>query len=109
MPTSNRRLDRTPWQLAAILLAGLLVNCESAAAELPLKACADPDNLPFSSSTATPKGFYIELADRLAHAIGRESQPVWHLAYFGKNTVRSTLLARECDLYIGLPADGEIL
>jgi mono/diheme cytochrome c family protein len=97
--------------VAVILLAGLLVKggTATAGAELALKACADPDNLPFSSSTATPKGFYVELADRLANAIGREFQPVWHLAYFGKSTVRSTLLARECDLYIGLPADGEFM
>ena len=31
------------------------------------------------------------------------TEPVWHLSYFGQRAVRSTLVARECDLYIGLP------
>lgn len=92
---------------AAAWLAGLLICAATAhAAEPPLKACADPDNLPFSSASGAPSGFYVELADRLASALGRATEPVWHLTYFGKRAVRSTLLARECDLFIGLPADS---
>lgn len=96
--------------LAAGLLAGLLISGSAACAAEPLlKACADPDNLPFSSSAGNPKGFYLDLADHLASALGRTPEPVWHLTYFGQRAVRSTLLARECDLYIGLPADGDFM
>jgi polar amino acid transport system substrate-binding protein len=97
-------------RLAAALLAALLMNCGVAqGAEPPLRACADPDNLPFSSSAGNPKGFYLELADHLAGALGRTPQPVWHLTYFGKRAVRNTLLAKECDMFIGLPADGDFM
>jgi polar amino acid transport system substrate-binding protein len=100
---------RASW-LATALLAGLLMSGGTACVAEPLlKACADPDNLPFSSSAGNPKGFYLELADHLARALGRTTEPVWHLTYFGKRAVRSTLLARECDLYIGLPADGDFM
>lgn len=106
----NTRDTRASGLAAGLLLAGLLMSSGSAwADESPLKACADPDNLPFSSSAGNPKGFYLELADHLAKALGRTTEPVWHLTYFGKRAVRSTLLARECDLYIGLPADGDFM
>jgi polar amino acid transport system substrate-binding protein len=110
MHTLKSTRGKRAWRLAAALLAGLLMSGGAArAAEPPLKACADPDNLPFSSSAGNPRGFYLELADRLASALGRTSEPVWHLTYLGKRAVRSTLLGRECDLYIGLPADGDFM
>lgn len=109
MHTLKSTRGKRVWRLAA-LLAGLLMSGGAAcAAELPLKACADPDNLPFSSSAGNPKGFYLDLADHLASALGRTPEPVWHPTYFGKRAVRSTLLARACDLYIGLPADGDFM
>jgi polar amino acid transport system substrate-binding protein len=105
------KLNISPAQrmrrFAAASLLGLLMGADAAsAADLPLKVCADPDNLPFSSSAGAPKGFYIELADRLAEALGRAPEQVWQPAYFGKRAVRGTLLTNRCDLYIGLPADG---
>jgi polar amino acid transport system substrate-binding protein len=110
MRTLNGGRGERAWALA-VLWAGvlLLVSGVAARAEPPLRACADPDNLPFSSSAGNPKGFYLELADHLANALGRTAEPVWHLTYFGKRAVRSTLLASECDLYIGLPADGDFM
>lgn len=107
--TRTERRGRTRWagRLAATSFAALLMSVGAVfAGELPLKVCADPDNLPFSSSTGNPKGFYIDLADRLAAALMRAPEPVWHPTYLGKRAVRSTLLANRCDLYIGLPADA---
>ncbi|MGD0105053.1 MAG: transporter substrate-binding domain-containing protein [Rhodopila sp.] len=71
----------------------------------PFRVCADPDNLPFSSSASGPSGLYVELGQELAHALGRPFTPVWSVSYFGKRTVRTTLLAGTCDAYIGLPDD----
>lgn len=94
-------------RLAVAWSAGLALSAGGAlAAEPSLKACADPDNLPFSSAAGNTKGFYLELADHLAGLLQRASEPVWQLTYFGKRAVRSSLLARNCDLFIGLPADG---
>jgi polar amino acid transport system substrate-binding protein len=111
METVKNTFGARASRLAIGLLAGLLMGGGAACAAEPLllKACADPDNLPFSSSTGNLKGFYLDLADHLASALGRTPEPVWHLTYFGQRAVRSTLLARECDLYIGLPADGDFM
>ncbi|WP_046115768.1 c-type cytochrome [Aquincola tertiaricarbonis] len=101
----------------SLLGAGLAAACIGAAAatgavpaEGPLRACADPDNLPFSSAAEGPKGFYVELADKLSEALGRgAAQEVWHSTLYARRAVRSTLLARRCDLYIGLPAEGDFM
>ena len=69
----------------------------------PLRVCADPDDLPFSSAKPDTPGVYIELGQQIAKSLGRPFQPVWALSYFGKRTVRTTLLARQCDAYVGLP------
>jgi hypothetical protein len=36
-------------------------------------------------------------------------EPVWTLSYFGKFAVRTTLLAGQCDAYIGLPASSDFM
>jgi len=104
------------WRATAVVavLAATVGSAEAApaaaAAEGPLRACADPDNLPFSSAAEGPKGFYVELADKLSEALGRGSaQEVWYPTLYGKRAVRSTLLAQRCDLYIGLPAEGDFM
>ena len=107
MSTPNGARRRRARQSAGTAFVGLLLSSAAAlAAGEPLKVCADPDNLPFSSSAGTPKGFYIDLGDRLAAALERVPEVVWQPSYLGKRAVRGTLLARQCDLYIGLPADG---
>ena len=82
------RSKRTAQRAAAALLVFLSGVGAVFAAESPLNVCADPDNLPFSSSTGTPKGFYIDLADRLAAALGRVPEQVWQPTYLGKRAVR---------------------
>jgi ABC-type amino acid transport substrate-binding protein/cytochrome c5 len=72
----------------------------------PFRLCADPDNLPFSSSKASPPGFYIELGKAIAASLDRPFEPVWSQSYFGKHTVRATLLSKQCDIYVGLPRGG---
>lgn len=96
---------------AVVALAAALPGAAQAqATNPPLRACADPDNLPFSSAAEGPKGFYVELADKLAETLGRSgAQEVWFASSYGKRAVRSTLLARRCDLYIGLPAEGDFM
>lgn len=96
---------------AVVALAAALPGAAAAqSADAPLRACADPDNLPFSSATEGPRGFYVELADKLSQALGRGSaQEVWYASSYGKRAVRSTLLANRCDLYIGLPAEGDFM
>jgi ABC-type amino acid transport substrate-binding protein len=75
----------------------------------PLRLCADPANLPFSSNETdavargTP-GLYVEIGQAVAEALGRPMETVWSHSHFGKRNVRTTLLAGQCDLVVGLPA-----
>lgn len=101
--------------LHTLALAGALVGGTAAAqAAAPLRLCADPANLPFSSRNADGAepglpGLYVEIGQALARALGRPLQTVWSLSYFGKRNLRSTLLAGQCDLAVGLPPVPEFM
>jgi ABC-type amino acid transport substrate-binding protein len=78
----------------------------------PLRLCADPANLPFSSNapeTAAAPGLYVEIGRAVAEALGRPMETFWSLSYFGKRNLRTTLLAGQCDLAIGLPATDDFM
>ncbi|MGY4827754.1 c-type cytochrome [Sphaerotilaceae bacterium SBD11-9] len=96
------------------LLAALVCGAASAQAAAPLRLCADPANLPFSSNApeaaqqGTP-GLYVEVAQAVAQALGRPLETVWSLSYFGKRNLRNTLLAGQCDLAVGLPAVSDFM
>lgn len=70
---------------------------------LPLRLCADPSNLPFSSEDAALPGAYNEIGMAIARELNRPVSYAWYKSYFGKRTVRVTLLGKECDLMVGLP------
>jgi polar amino acid transport system substrate-binding protein len=102
--------------LGAVAVATALFAAAAAAraAVPPLRLCADPANLPFSSNApeavgqGTP-GLYVEIGQAVAEALGRPMQTVWSLTYFGKRNLRTTLLAGQCDLAVGLPADPDFM
>src|SRR5262245_47522623 len=96
------------------LVATLAGAAVAAAAAPPLRLCADPTNLPFSSNVPDAaargaSGLYVEIAQEIAGALDRELQVVWSLSYFGKRNLRTTLLAGQCDLAVGLPADSDFM
>ena len=69
----------------------------------PLRLCADPTNLPFSSDDPARPGLYLEIGQALAQKLARPVTHTWYKSYFGKRTVRVTLLSKQCDAMIGLP------
>ncbi|MGY8669027.1 transporter substrate-binding domain-containing protein [Bradyrhizobium sp. UFLA05-109] len=75
----------------------------------PFRLCADPANLPFSSDSASQPGFYVEIGQALAQALGRPIAYDWYKSYFGKRTVRVTLLGKQCDAMIGLPRSEDFM
>ncbi|MDF0577953.1 c-type cytochrome [Bradyrhizobium yuanmingense] len=75
----------------------------------PFRLCADPTNLPFSSDSSSKPGFYVEIGQALAQALGRPIAYDWYKSYFGKRTVRVTLLGRQCDAMIGLPRSADFM
>ncbi|MBR0758096.1 transporter substrate-binding domain-containing protein [Bradyrhizobium jicamae] len=69
----------------------------------PLRLCADPTNLPFSSDDPGKPGLYLEIGQAVAQKLGRPVSTTWYKSYFGKRTVRETLLSKQCDAMVGLP------
>ena len=65
-----------------------------------MRVCADPANLPFSSSRGGTPGFEVELAQAVAEELGVEAQFQWILTW-----VRPVweLKKGNCDLFLGLP------
>jgi len=89
---------------------GLSLSLPAVADEVtPLRLCADPDNLPFSSEKATTPGFYIELGGEIARALGRPFQPVWVPTYYTKRQIRMKMLTGQCDGFVGVPADTSFM
>lgn len=89
---------------------GLRVSPPAVADEAtPLRLCADPDNLPFSSEKAATPGFYIELGGEIARALGRPFQPVWVPTYYTKRQIRLKMLAGQCDGFVGVPAEASFM
>ncbi|MEY9180976.1 polar amino acid transport system substrate-binding protein [Bradyrhizobium sp. USDA 326] len=91
---------------AALVVAASPLHAEEAQ---PFRLCADPTNLPFSSDSPSRPGFYVEIGQALARALGRPIAYDWYKSYFGKRTVRVTLLGRQCDAMIGLPRSEDFM
>jgi ABC-type amino acid transport substrate-binding protein/mono/diheme cytochrome c family protein len=92
--------------VAALAAMGAQANAEDAS---PLRLCADPTNLPFSSDSPSQPGFYLEIGQALGQALGRPVSYDWYKSYFGKRTVRVTLLDKQCDAMIGLPSSDDFM
>jgi ABC-type amino acid transport substrate-binding protein/mono/diheme cytochrome c family protein len=119
--TSDHAPDRWPgskrprprdWLRAALLALVSAVGPSALAGEAssdPLRLCADPANLPFSSNQPDNPGLYLEIGQVLGRAIGRQVTEVWNLTYFGKRALRTTLLAGQCDAAVGLPDDQDFM
>ncbi|WP_306666340.1 c-type cytochrome [Bradyrhizobium campsiandrae] len=91
---------------AAAAMIAPLAHAEEAQ---PFRLCADPTNLPFSSDSPSQPGFYVEIGQALAQALGRPIAYDWYKSYFGKRTVRVTLLGKQCDAMIGLPRSEDFM
>jgi polar amino acid transport system substrate-binding protein len=107
--SSNARLGLA---IRTVLLSGmLLAPAVSAGAEetKPLRLCADPTNLPFSSDDPGKPGLYLEIGQAVAQRLGRTVSYNWYKSYFGKRTVRETLLSGQCDAMVGLPLADDFM
>jgi mxaJ protein len=81
----------------------LFLVCSSsffAFAAIPLKVCADPDNLPFSNRKQ--QGFDNRVSELLARELGRKLEFVWQRG--GRGFVRENLNKGVCDVLVGVPA-----
>lgn len=88
--------------LRGAVLAGLLMIAGGVQAR-ELRACADPNNLPFSNEAG--EGFENRIVSLIAQELGAEVRYVWWAQRRG--FLRNTLKAEACDLVPGLPANLE--
>lgn len=70
-----------------------------------LRVCADPANLPFSNKAG--EGFENKIAELLADELGVPVRYTWFPQATG--FVRNTLMARKCDIVIGISLGFELL
>lgn len=98
--------------LTALCLAAPLSSVSTAQAQTSeavdrsaLRVCADPSNLPFSNQAG--EGFENKIAELLAADLGVPVRYTWFPQATG--FVRNTLMARRCDLVIGISLGFELL
>jgi ABC-type amino acid transport substrate-binding protein/cytochrome c553 len=105
------------WRLLACVLALIVELCCLAQAAIAVESsldsikqrgvvtvCADPDNLPFSSSALNPPGFDIEIAQAIAKQLNVGLNYFWYATNHGQRALRQ-LTEGNCDFFMGLPAD----
>ena len=94
---------KAPAKLAGVLSAFALataLGARSAQSDaLPLRVCADPNNLPFSN--AAGEGFENKIAGLVADSLHRRLEFVWRAQRRG--FVREGLNGGECDLVAAIP------
>ncbi|MDB5477593.1 MAG: extracellular solute-binding protein family 3 [Alphaproteobacteria bacterium] len=93
---------RCPSKSASSLVALFLLLTTGAGAEVPLRICAEPDNLPMSQKS-TNSGFEIEAAQLLAKDMGRTLEVKW-VPQRDHSFFRQTIGKGECDAIMSLPA-----
>ena len=99
--------------LFAMAATGLFLGASPARAQSPaeavdrstLRVCADPANLPFSDRSG--EGFENKIAELLAAKLGVPVRYTWFPQATG--FVRNTLMARKCDIVIGISLGFELL
>lgn len=74
-------------------------SASTPAAPRAFRVCADPNNMPFSSSRRA--GFEDRIAEHLAHELGLPVEYAWLPQ--GRGFVRKTLNAGLCDVIMGVP------
>jgi polar amino acid transport system substrate-binding protein len=72
----------------------------------PLEFCVIEYDIPFSASKADEKsglqGFYINIGEAIAKELGMAPKPSFVMSAFMNRPVREGLMARQCDVQIGL-------
>jgi mxaJ protein len=89
----------------ALLLVLSVVSGFAGTAAVPLRVCADPNNLPFSNQRR--EGFENRIAEIVARELHRPLTYFWLPQRRG--FVRNTLAANQCDVVIGVPAESGML
>ena len=71
-----------------------------------LRICVDPDNPPLSmNKVGAQPGLDVEIGQAIAEHLDRHPRLVWVDTTYGGRALRRSLLAGQCELFMGLPVD----
>src|SRR6185437_2896511 len=95
--------------LALVAIAAPAVAEERATvgeAARELRICVDPDNPPLSlNKVGAQPGYDVEIGQAIAEHLDLHPRLVWVDTTYGGRALRRSLLAGQCELFMGLPAD----
>jgi ABC-type amino acid transport substrate-binding protein len=94
--------------LVAITLPALAAEQTSAAESArELRICVDPDNAPLSLNRAGARpGIDVEIGLAIAAHLDLQPRLIWVDTTYGGRALRRSLLAGQCELFMGLPVDA---
>ena len=99
---------------ALLMLALVAVAVPAAAAERAITAesarelriCVDPDNPPLSlNRMGAQPGVDVEIGQAIAERLDLRPRLIWVDTTYGGRALRRSLLAGQCELFMGLPVD----
>lgn len=106
MASSRRRSVAFAGMLAAsVALAAIAASAADEPRGREFRVCADPNNLPFSSSRED--GLENKLADLFARELGETVSYTWWAEHRG--FIRNTLKAKKCDVVMGVPTGMDMV
>ena len=95
--------------LAWLAIAFPVVAAGGASVDEPareLRICVDPDNPPLSMNRAGAQpGLDVEIGQAIAEHLDLHARLVWVDTTYGGRALRRSLLAGQCELFMGLPID----
>jgi quinoprotein dehydrogenase-associated probable ABC transporter substrate-binding protein len=93
--------------LAALIAAAVDARAQTSELADPtaLRVCADPNNLPYSNQAG--EGFENKIAGLIAEELGVPIHYTWYPQSTG--FIRQTLLAKSCDVIIGIPTPHDMV
>jgi len=94
--------------MLAIVACGVPMVASAIPAESAreLRICVDPANPPLSvNSVGGQPGLDVEVAQAIAEHLHLQPRLVWVDTTYGGRALRRSLLAGQCDLFMGLPVD----
>jgi ABC-type amino acid transport substrate-binding protein len=102
-----------PLTLVIFALAAVAVPVKAAQPPIAhepaseLRICVDPDNPPLSHNrVGAQPGFDVEIGQAIAQRLELRPRLVWIDTTYGGKALRRSLLAGQCELFMGLPVDA---
>jgi ABC-type amino acid transport substrate-binding protein len=92
--------------MLALVTFPALAAAEATNPARQLRICVDPDNPPLSlNGMGAQPGIDVEIGQAIAARLDRQPRLVWVDTTYGGRALRRSLLAGQCELFMGLPVD----